>query len=509
MASSPAEILSSPARSVTVGSRPVHQRRSWGVFQKAAAAVLLSATALVAQAHEHPGHAGAAQAETVSPSQAVLTQAARTSSNSLLDKASQGAVAWMSTTGQVDANAMLEQWRQGGVSVEQAFELINVLALTQSPVIGRTQGSLDKAAELSASTRAIADIQNARNAEFFLRRHGLEALVEDGRISAVEAINLETGTGQTWDQASAYWNKLARQRHDDTMPVGAPASAADVAAAQHTLAAAVDQVGLASLRVPLAAWGNPQAMNAMADRLVEANATLQQLTGWSGQVLGLNGRISITPFAPADNAFAYRATDGSLRLDTHWEDVPHEWVHVLDSVLRTTPANNLVLGGGSLSHQVFTQGHTDAIGQAWKNTSASWSDSTAVNGWLKQREAMLKGLEAGSSEDQLKAQYFGSPSEMMGYAWGAYVQSQVPSSSVFHDARQSERLAYDGTHGPTVNQASGMKRDWQALFDTIGQQWWAHQSAPAAQMPSLAQWRQDRQPLPSAQPQPSRLAMGF
>ena len=42
MASSPAEILSSPARSVTVGSRPVHQRRSWGVFQKAAAAVLLS-----------------------------------------------------------------------------------------------------------------------------------------------------------------------------------------------------------------------------------------------------------------------------------------------------------------------------------------------------------------------------------------------------------------------------------------------------------------------------------
>ena len=248
MASSPADILSSPARSVTVGSRPVHQRRSWGVFQKAAAAVLLSATALVAQAHEHPGHAGAAQAETVSPSQAVLTQAARTSSNSLLDKASQGAVAWMSTTGQVDANAMLEQWRQGGVSVEQAFELINVLALTQSPVIGRTQGSLDKAAELSASTRAIADIQNARNAEFFLRRHGLEALVDTNRISAIEAFNVQTGEDQTWEQALDYWNTLARQRHGEVPLVGAAASASDVATAQQALTKAVDHVGLAILR---------------------------------------------------------------------------------------------------------------------------------------------------------------------------------------------------------------------------------------------------------------------
>ena len=508
MASSPADILSSPARSVTVGSRPVHQRRSWGVFQKAAAAVLLSATALVAQAHEHPGHAGAAQAETVSPSQAVLTQAARTSSNSLLDKASQGAVAWMSTTGQVDANAMLEQWRQGGVSVEQAFELINVLALTQSPVIGRTQGSLDKAAELSASTRAIADIQNARNAEFFLRRHGLEALVDTNRISAVEAFNVQTGEDQTWEQALDYWNTLARQRHGEVPLVGAAASASDVATAQQALTKAVDHVGLASLRVPLAAWGNPAAMTAMADRLVEANATLEQLTGWSGQVLGLNGRISITPFAPADNAFAYRATDGTLRLDTHWEDVPHEWVHVLDSVLRTAPVAQ-VLGGGSLSHQVFTDGHTDAIGQAWKSASASWSTSETVGDWMARRQIMLNGLAEGSSEDKAKALYFGSANEMMGYAWGAYVQSQVPKDSVFHDARQAERMAYDGEHGPTVAQASGMKKDWQALFQTVGQQWWAQQAAPAAQMPSLAQWRQARQSEQPLELQPTRLAMGF
>lgn len=508
MASSPADILSSPARSVTVGSRPVHQRRSWGVFQKAAAAVLLSATALVAQAHEHPGHAGAAHAETVSPSQAVLTQAARTSSNSLLDKASQGAVAWMSTTGQVDANAMLEHWRQGGVSVEQAFELINVLALTQSPVIGRTQGSLDKAAELSASTRAIADIQNARNAEFFLRRHGLEALVDTNRISAIEAFNVQTGEDQTWEQALDYWNTLARQRHGEVPLVGVAASASDVATAQQALIQAVDHVGLASLRVPLAAWGNPAAMTAMADRLVEANATLEQLTGWSGQVLGLNGRISITPFAPADNAFAYRATDGTLRLDTHWEDVPHEWVHVLDSVLRTAPVAQ-VLGGGSLSHQVFTDGHTDAIGQAWKNASASWSTSETVGDWMARRQSMLKGLAEGSSEDQAKALYFGSANEMMGYAWGAYVQSQLPKDSVFHDARQAERMAYDGEHGPTVAQASGMKKDWQALFQTVGQQWWAQQAAPAAQMPSLAQWRQARQAEQPLEPQPARLAMGF
>lgn len=508
MASSPADILSSPAQSVTVGSRPVHQRRSWGVFQKAAAAVLLSATALVAQAHDHPSAAGAVHTDAVSASQAVVTQAARLSSNSLLDKAGQGGVAWMSATGQVNGKAMLEHWRQGGVSVEQAFELINVLALTQSPVIGRTQGSLDKAAEVSASTRAIADIQSARNAEFFLQRHGLEALVDSQRISAVEAFNVQTGEDQSWDQALDYWNTLARQRHGEAPLVGTDTSAADLATAQQALLHAVDQVGLASLRVPLAAWGNPAAMTAMADRLVEANATLQQLTGWSGQVLGLNGRISITPFAPADNAFAYRATDGTLRLDTHWEDVPHEWVHVLDSVLRTAPVAD-VLGGGSLSHQVFTDGHTDAIGQAWKSASVSWSTSETVSGWLERRQRMLNGLAEGSSEDKAKALYFGSANEMMGYAWGAYVQSQVARGSVFHDSRQAERMAYDGEHGPTVAQARGMKQDWQALFQTVGQQWWSPQATPAASLPSLAQWRQDRQPLPSAQPQPSRLAMGF
>lgn len=509
MATGPEHILASPERSVAVGSKPMVQRRSWGWMEKAATAVLFSAAAFAAQAHgpAEVGHTHTPPVIEATQTKAPTTQSARVSSNVLLDKASRGEVSWMSAQGQVNAADMLEQWRAGGVSVEQAFEMMSVLMLTQSPVIARTQGALEHAEKVSLSTRDIAEVRSARNAEFFLRRHGLDALVEDGRISPVEAVNVQSGEGMGWDQALDYWKVMARQRHADPLQTPVESTPQELASAQQALASAVNQVGLASVRIPLAAWGSSPALNTLAERLVKANATLEKITGWSGQVLGLNGRLAITPFSPSDNAFAYVAPDKTLRLDGQWEDIPHEWVHVLDSVLRTAAVDTQVMGGASLSHQVFTQGSTDAIGQAWKNASASWSTSETVGDWMARRQIMLKGLAEGSSEDQAKALYFGSANEMMGYAWGAYVQSQVPKDSVFHDARQAERMAYDGEHGPTVAQASGMKKDWQALFQTVGQQWWAQQAAPAASMPSLAQWRQGREQPPA--PKATPLAMAF
>lgn len=481
------------------------QRRSWGWMHKAATAVLLSAAAFAAQAHgpADVGHSPDHPVIGTSQVQTPATQSARVSSNVLLDKAARGEVSWMSAQGQVNAPAMLEQWRAGGVSVEQAFEMMSVLMLTQSPVLARTQGALEHAEQVSLSTRDIAEVRTARNAEFFLRRHGLDALVEDGRISPVEAVNVQSGEGMGWDQALDYWKVMARQRHADPLQTPVESSPQELASAQQALASAVNQVGLASVRVPLAAWGSAPALNTLAERLVEANTTLEKLTGWSGQVLGLNGRLAITPFSPSDNAFAYVAPDKSLRLDGQWEDIPHEWVHVLDSVLRTAPVNTQDMGGASLSHQVFHEGSTDAIGHAWRAASQSWSGS-AAGSWLTTRAELVRQWSAGDEEERVKAQYFGAPNEMMGYAWGAYVQSQVDTQNVFHDSRQDSRLAYDGKHGPTVAQASTMKDGWQLVFQTVGQQWWSAQVSPA--LPSMDQWRQARQPQVASAPAPSRVA---
>lgn len=495
------DCLQRPSHLISVGSRPARARRVWSSWAKAGAAVLLASVAAVTQAHNDPS--------LVSPGSGSLvatTQSAQLAPSRFLEKAHAQQLEWVSEQGQVDAGKLLEQWRQGGVSVEQAYGLINVMVLTQSPVVSRTKNASEWADRTSQATQSVLEIQTERNARFFLRSNAVENLVDRGLISPVEALNMQDGQGRSWGDALSYWETLGRQKHSETISTHPMGSASDMAHARQALERAVDTAGLASLRVPLPLWSSAPALEALAHRLVEANATLEKLTGLSGQLLGLEGRVSLTPFSPSGNAFAYRAPDGTLRLDTQWEDVPHEWVHVLDSVLRTTPEEGSVLGGGSLSHQVFTSGATDAVGQAWQHVSSQWTDGTGGGQWLAQRQTLLSQMNAGSPEDQQAAVYFGSPSEMMGYAWGAYVQSQVGKDSVFHDPRQSQRQAYDGQHGPTVDQAGSMKSGWQELFATLGQQWW--KGTPSVALPPANQWRQTRQQAVVTRQPPKAVALG-
>lgn len=494
------------ARVVSVGPRPASQRRAFGFWKTAAVGAVIAMAGVASQAHAHEGHD--LPTPVVRSQVALQSLPAQLASNLVLDRSAAGRYAWASSSGQVDGHALLKHWKSKGLRAEQAIELLNVLVLTQSPVLGRTADALKHAAASSRATQDVLEVQSEQNADAFLRRNNCDSLAERGLISQVEALNRDTGDGATWKSAHQYWDAMGVQRFGE-----APAAfrsevpVEEVAAAQAQLAAAVEEAGLASLRVPVGMWGNPDVLRQLAHRLVEANATLQQLTGMEGQVLGMNGRVSFSPYSPVGNGFAYQGVDGGLRMDARWEDVPHELMHLYDSSLRSAPVDASALGGASLSHQVVDgQVATSALEKTAQSLFTGWARQGQASEWMGARATYLKGLKAGTPEEQGAAIYLGSTSEMVAYAWGSYVQSQLTQGSVFFDAQRAHREAYDGLRGPTLNQARSMKKDWEQLFGAIQASW---SSSPS--FASVHEWRAQREsPASPALPfEPRRPGMGL
>lgn len=472
---------------VAVGPTPISRRRAFGFWKTAALATILGTIGLsgAAQAHEH---------EVSSPSilpitQMALSQPAQLAPNVVLERAAAGRYAWVSRTGEVDGHGLLNHWEAQGLRPEQAMELLNVFTLTQSPVLARTQEGLARASQLSRTTQDLLEIQTQQNADAFLRRYNSDRLVEKGLVSPVEALNRSAGDDATWSSVHAYWDAMRTQRFGESpQPLSANADTGAVATAQAHLQAAVDEAGLSSLRVPIGLWGNPAVLEKMAQRVREANTTLQQLTGLEGQVLGMNGRVSFSPYSPVGNGFAYQGADGGLRMDARWEDIPHELFHLYDSALRTAPVDTQAFGGSMLSQQVLGQSLVaNPLEKTAQTVFSSWSKEGKAADWMRQRSSYLAGLSQGSEDDRATATYVGSASEMVAYAWGSYVQSQVGQDSVFFDAQRSEREAYDGQRGPTLSQAASMKHGWAQLFGAI-----RTSLTPAVVLPSIQQWRQGR-----------------
>lgn len=507
-------ILSQPAQVYAAGNRPLAQRKSFTWLQTAALSAMVGLAGLMGSAHAHEGHDLTPTAVTASAAAATQAIPAQFASNTLQDQATRGSLTWMDAQGQVDGMKLLGQWEAGGLTPMQAFELINVLTWTQSPVVARTQQALDSAAQLSQVTQDIGAIQTARNAEFFLRRNNCEVLAERGLLPMAEAINIRSGQGKSWEDVRGYWNALTQQRRSDAVAPFAHADAASMQAARQSLLQATEVAGLASLRIPLATWGNAQALERLADRVEAANTQLQQITGMTGQVLGLNNRASLTATSPSDDAFAYLSKGGNMALAGFWEDIPHEWLHALDSTLRTAPVNEQVLGGYSLTQQLQEGGARNGLEQSWQGLGQALDSNSTHSGgqWLHKRTEHLQQLKTGTADDTARAIYLGAPSEMVAYAWGAYVQSQLQPDSVFADTKTASRPAYDGVVGPTLLEASQAQGTWKQLFSAVDGQWWktaqgqaiTPESAP--QLPDMQGWRAARQ-VPNKPTQTTRMGM--
>ena len=476
----------------TMGHRPP-QDRPW--IKRVGALVLLAAALATTPAHAH--EVSSSSSPVVSSSRdlaAPVTHPARLVDNRLLIRAAAGQLSWASSSGAIDGPALIAQWERQGLRPDQGMELLSLLVFTQSPTLARTAQAESLAHQSSKATQSIMEIATATQADIFLSRRTVSKLIRQGEAPPSLEWNRPEAENATWSGVHQYWQQLGVQTGGT--PEQSPASSPqDVDRAMKALAAATDEAGLAAFQIPLPAMGRADLLNAMARKVQEANHALAQLTGLSGPVLGLNGRASFIPFTPTDNAFAYQLSPGVLRMESRWEDVPHEWIHMLDFSLRST-ASASEFGGASLSHQVW-KGRvnysmpSDVLSRRWSDLynhldpDTTQPSSTMIADWRARRATH-------TSYNQDLALYLEAPTEIVGYAWGSYVQSRQSEGSVFFDPRQQDRLAY--VFGPTVEQASTLSSQWQEAFKAVNSAWWSTQvfapeSRPARNLAqAAAQW---------------------
>lgn len=455
----------------SIGPRSVTQRRLYGWIQKATVGALLSLPVFSVSAHETQPHFSSPvpQAARIGSDNApIMTQTAQFASTVFEEKSNKGDLGWVNGS-HVDGQNLLKQWEQGGVTAQQAIELINVMMLTQSPVVATTQQALDFAVEQSRATKNIFDVKNERNAMFFLRATDTLELTKKNILSEVQLMTLEEMDQPSWQDVYAYWDKFSSDRMDDpTLPNNASNSAQEFDAARAQLLSAVQNAGLGSLRVPLAAWNSPQRIIRLAQRIDQANAQLQQLTGWNGKVLGMDNMLHLEIMKPGASCVTYQTSQGSIKITSSWEDLAHEWLHGMQAVVAQRS-----VGSAALTKTFSTQGQQTQLEQQWGDVLTQITNHPSSASWQKNLNSYLDGsAEVKPSRtirwDDMQAarSYYTSASETMAYAWGAYVQSQLPMNSALSPQSQNYNVA-DGVIAPTAVQAAVQKQTWDAAFKQL------------------------------------------
>lgn len=459
---------------IAIGLKPFAQRNVSRWMQKAALGALVSLAASSAFAHGSHDHQhstiGTQQSQTQIASAQILP--AQFAATAFEQKMSDQKLDWAANS-HVNGDHLLRQWESGGVTPAQAIELINVLMLTQSPVVATTQQALDFAVAQSNATKNIFDVKNERNAMFFLRSTDTLELVKNNTLSNVEVMVLSEFDSPSWSDVHAYWGKFSSDRLSDAVQSN---NSTDFSAARQKLIAAVDDAGLTSLRIPLTTWSSPQRVELLAQRIEQANTQLQQLTGWDGKVLGMNNQLSVNIMKPGSSCVTYQTQQGQIAITSSWEDLAHEWLHGMQAVVarQQVGAEGLTqafdISGKQQSQlqstwgTVLTEVTTHASSQAWQNN---------LNQYLNGSNTVQPARSVQWDNMETARAYYTSPSETMAYAWGSYVQSQLPANSALQPQSTNHNVA-DGVIAPTADQAIGQKDTWTAAFQKL-KPWWEGQ----------------------------------
>lgn len=462
------------AKVFSVGQKSVQDRpvSKWIARAAVLALGLAASTGALAHGASHHHHdespAVTAQLGTTIQSTFVAPQ---------LEHQSQAGLSWVSGH-QIDGSKLLQEWKDGGVRADQAIELLNVLVWTQSPVIATTWEAKTDAENRAQTTRDIFSVKTERNAMFFLNKYSMSKLARSNTVTPVEAANTIDGSDASWNDVQNYWNTLSTTADGSTVVKGTPAQ---FDAARAELIQAVSETGLSSLRVPLPVWSNAENIQLLAQHIKAANQDMQNVTGWSGKVLGLNNKVSLTVIQPMEASFTYQNSSGDIAISTSWKDLAHEWFHAFQGAHAQDMANTKDVSS------MFAFNSQNGLTNSWDglmNGLKSASDQTGgtwynkLNAYVNQIPGAEQPTRASWDDMEAAKAYYTSPSEMMAYAWGSYVQSKLPSTSVISPERGGENVA-DGILAPTVNEAKNMTSVWNKTFAELDQSWYSKNSAPS------------------------------
>lgn len=195
-----------------------------------------------------------------------------------------------------------------------------------------------------------------------------------------------------------------------------------LAQAMEDLAQATHEVGLKHLQVPLASWGCAPCLSDIALGLRQANADLSAVTGWSGPVLGLDGRVGLTlGVLEQANTDGHERSGQLLELRSDWQDLPHEWFHALDLVMarhaQPFPRSQPI------------SAHPPRPWRWWVGSRAArqwWISQekllVAASSWVERRRQFAMGA------DFSEPSYWTSPTEVLAFAFEHHVRTSPHST---------------------------------------------------------------------------------
>lgn len=398
---------------------------------------------------------------------------------------------WVSAQGNVDGAGMLQVWRDGDVGPNNILELTKVMIATQSPTIARTEAAELEAIRLSAETRGIFDIHTDAQAAEFLKTHSLDAMAERGVLSSDVAFIYGTAASEDITDTALMWNNIATN-HNTVVESSVHANENDsgMAEAKQQLLNAVDQAGLASVTVPLPYWGSSEQIKELATNIASANQELQQVTGWEGPVLGLNGRVALTVGQPFDKAVAFvDSQEGSPpRIAVHgsWEYVGHELTHAWDMAMRIDaglPGVHDDHTGEAHRSSTLTEVMTsESVPESIKNSYSAWGNLNAdlkeaglamATPWHLEMQKKADGYTGDTVNAKWLNSYYQRAQEQIAYSFSAHVDHVL--QGVENSTLGGAAINHNGERTPSLEEAAVAAPVWSAALKEANQNWWAPQ----------------------------------
>ena len=462
-----------------VGDRPVQQRPLGQRLKKLAQKGLLSALLLLQLGQVAMAHGPSAP---ILPhaDQPVATQVAETPAAAVefFNPIAQ-ARADLVQPGGIDGIGIVQSWHRADIELSTIYRLTELLVLTQSPVFSSNPAALATARTLSERTAGIFSLSSQAQASAFLDQHAPDKLVEAGLLSKDKvAVSVAIDAADDMEETLALWANYTQLSEFD-LQADFIIEDAGLASATAKLSQAVSETGLNSLSVPLPMWTSPTKLTQLADKLVQSNHDLAQVTGWSGPVLGLDGQVDLTIGMPYDvGSMGPGLSKGTFAIQSELDALGHEWSHALEYSIRDNPAANALL---------------DNLAQQLDQDMPTWR--TRVSD---------RAIDSHDHAHHLSSKaYLESRSERIGYAFSGHLNARLGGGSpLYMDyARVSWRP-------PTVEEAKASDKTWKDVFAAISPYLKSSQTATSKllkindtvfEIPALASLGD---PVPQASPRP-------
>ena len=365
--------------------------------------------------------------------------------------------------GSFDAYAMLRSWKAAGLSRDESELLIHavqntppVLLLRDDPVVLH---------ELRTSQQNLVDALQVKFPQAF------EKLQAQARRPFADRAQ-RNWSKDDWKGLTQAWEGYRTQS-----PVEAVRSSADLATAQRLLARAGQDVGLRGLMVSWEDLSNPSRLMNLADNLRQANQDLKTVTGWDGQLLGLNGNVMLYLNRPSPSlgasGFATMDDRGVVSIVAQWDALAHEWLHGVDYLSgRVVPKASLGTLMTEQSQKPLRLYNNWSQGLSWQRllkdveaTSPQWF----AHKHRAHEKAARATAKAGASSWSQNVQHDGywlRPTETLSFAFETHV-AMNPAVKVLGKTRQA--LELENSQGPqrlpSIKEVTAQSPYWQAFFD--------------------------------------------